>query len=472
MRGFVSHTIEVIITKIILREYQQFLIYKIKCEINNGKRAICCVLGCGGGKSVIQGNIAASANAKGNRVLFLVHRKELCEQIRDTFSKCGVNWNLTQVMMVQTATRHIRELHEPDIIITDECHLSTAKTYTKIYDTFKDALRLGFTATPCRLNEGGLGNVYDSLVEGVSTRWLIDNGHLADYKHYSLPLADTSGLHVRAGEFRQEEIMELMERKDVYGKTVETWEKIAKDKKTIVYCSSVQSSKETAQLFNENGITAAHLDGGTGEEQRAEIMRQFRAGNITVLCNCELFSVGLDVPDCQCVVLLRPTQSLTLYIQQAMRCMRADKNNPGKIGIIIDHVGNIFRHGFVDDNRNWTLDTKKRKEENTVKIKECPSCYAVYSADKPKCPNCGFECHIVKQTTGKKKTIDIDLKEVKRIEDIKAMSYNEYSKCSTWDELAEFQKARGYKVQWTVRKAIELGITVPKKYQYMRKFLK
>lgn len=472
MRGYLCHTIEVIITKIILREYQQLLIYKIKCEINNGKRSICCVLGCGGGKSVIQGNIAASANAKGNRVLFLVHRKELCEQIRDTFSKCGVDWNLTQVMMVQTATRHIRELHEPDIIITDECHLSTAKTYTKIYDTFKNALRLGFTATPCRLNEGGLGNVYDSLVEGVSTRWLIDNGHLADYKHYSLPLADTSGLHVRAGEFRQEEIMELMERKDVYGKTVETWEKIAKDKKTIVYCSSVQSSKETAQLFNENGITAAHLDGGTGEEQRAEIMRQFRAGNITVLCNCELFSVGLDVPDCQCVVLLRPTQSLTLYIQQAMRCMRADKNNPGKIGIIIDHVGNIFRHGFVDDNRNWTLDVKKRKEENTVKIKECPSCYAVYSADKPKCPNCGFECHIVKQTTGKKKTIDIDLKEVKRIEDIKAMSYNEYSKCSTWDELAEFQKARGYKIQWTVRKAIELGITVPKKYQYMRKFLK
>lgn len=461
-----------IITKIILREYQQFLIYKIKCEINNGKRSICCVLGCGGGKSVIQGNIAANANAKGNRVLFLVHRKELCEQIRDTFTKCEVDWNLTQVMMVQTATRHIRELYEPDIIITDECHLSTAKTYTKIYDTFPNALKLGFTATPCRLNEGGLGNVYDALVEGVSTRWLIDNGHLADYKHYSLPLADTSGLHTRAGEFRQEEIMELMERKDVYGKTVETWKRIAEGKKTIVYCSSVQSSKETAQLFNENGIAAAHLDGGTGAEDRAETMRQFRAGNITVLCNCELFSVGLDVPDCECVVLLRPTQSLTLYIQQAMRCMRSDKNNPGKIGIIIDHVGNIFRHGFVDDNRNWTLDAKKRKADNVVKIKECPSCYAVYSADKPRCPNCGFECHIVKQTTGKKKTVDIDLKEVQRIADIKALSYSEYSKCNTWDELAEFQKARGYKVQWTVRKAIELGITVPKKYSYMRKFLK
>ncbi|MCQ2463950.1 MAG: DEAD/DEAH box helicase [Oscillospiraceae bacterium] len=460
-----------IITKMILREYQQFLVYKIKCEINNGKRSICCVLGCGGGKSVIQGNIAASANAKGNRVLFLVHRKELCEQIRDTFTKCGVDWNLTTVGMVQTISRHVLSVETPDIIITDECHLSTAKTYTKIYTLFPNALKLGFTATPCRLNEGGLGNVYDALVEGVSTRWLIDNGHLADYKHYSLPLADTSGLHVRAGEFRQEEIMELMERKDVYGKTVETWKRLAEGKKTIVYCSSVESSKETAQLFNENGVTAAHLDGGTRAEDRTEIMKQFRAGQITVLCNCELFSVGLDVPDCECVVLLRPTQSLTLYIQQAMRCMRADKNNPDKVGIIIDHVGNIFRHGFVDDNRNWTLDAKKRKEENTVKIKECPSCFAVYSADKARCPNCGFECHIVKQTTGKKKTVDIDLKEVKRIEDIKNADYSEYQKCQTFSELVEFQKVRKYKFAWVLRKAKELGIEIPKKYRYNMRYI-
>lgn len=455
-----------------LRNYQEHLVNKIKIEIIKGKHAICCALGCGGGKSVIQGTIAANANTKGNRVLFLVHRKELCEQIRDTFTACGVNWDLTDVGMVQTFTRHITDIKKPDIIITDECHLSTAKTYTRIYDAFPEALKLGFTATPCRLNEGGLGDVYDALVEGVSTRWLIDNKHLADYRHYSLPLADTSGLHVRAGEFRQEEIMELMERKDVYGKTVETWKRIAEGKKTIVYCSSVESSKETAELFNGDGIAAAHLDGGAGEEYRAETMRQFRAGNITVLCNCELFSVGLDVPDCECVVLLRPTQSLTLYIQQAMRCMRTDRNNPEKVGIIIDHVGNIFRHGFVDDSRNWTLDAKKRKSDNVVKIKECPSCYAVYSAEKPRCPNCGFECLIVKQTTDKKKTVEVDLREVKRISDIKALSYNEYSKCNTWDELAEFQKARGYKIQWTVRKAIELGITVPKKYQYMRKFLK
>jgi DNA or RNA helicases of superfamily II len=129
-----------------------------------------------------------------------------------------------------------------------------------------------------------------------------------------------------------------------------------------VYCSSVTSSKETSEHFIEQGITSAHLDGKTSAEARTDIMQQFRSGEIQVLCNCELFSVGLDVPDCECVILLRPTQSLTLYIQQAMRCMRADKNNPDKVGIIIDHVGNVYRHGFVDDNRNWTLDVKNVKQ--------------------------------------------------------------------------------------------------------------
>ena len=454
-----------------LRDYQKSLILSVAKEFKAGKRAICCVLGCGGGKSVIQGTIAANANRKGNRVLFLVHRKELCEQIRNTFTVCGVDWTLTDVGMVQTITRHIDELPKPDVIITDECHLSTAKTYTRIYDAFPDALRLGFTATPCRLGAGGLGSVYDSLIQGVSTRWLIDNHFLADYKHYSVPLANTSDLHSRNGEFIAAEVQALMESKDIYGNTVENWKRIAPGKKTIVYCSSVESSRETCTQFAENGIAAAHLDGSTSETERVQVMEDFRAGRVQVLCNCELFSVGLDVPDCECVILLRPTQSLTLYIQQAMRCMRADRNNPDKVGIIIDHVSNIYRHGFVDDNRDWALDVKKRQAANTVKIKECPQCFAVYSAEKPKCPHCGFVTHIVKEATGRK-TVEIDLQEVQRIADIRSADYHEYEKCQTFSELVEFQKARKYKFLWTIRKARELNIEIPPKYRYLARYTK
>ncbi|MCQ2555475.1 MAG: DEAD/DEAH box helicase [Clostridia bacterium] len=451
----------------ILRNYQQFLIYKIKCEINNGKRAICCVLGCGGGKSVIQGNIAASANAKGNRVLFLVHRKELCEQIRDTFSKCGVDWNLTQVMMVQTATRHIRELHEPDIIITDECHLSTAKTYTKIYDTFKNALRLGFTATPCRLNEGGLGNVYDSLVEGVSTKWLIQNKFLADYKYYSLPLADTDNLHVKCGEFVSDEVNALIENQAVYSGAVEQYLKLANGQKAMVYCPSVVSSKEVAEQFNAAGVPAAHVDGTTPKSEREELVAAYRSGKLMVLTNVELFGVGFDDKDIICTIFLRPTMSVALYIQMAMRSLRYKE---GKTAIILDCVGNARRHGLPPDDRKWTLESKK-KQQNMVKIRECESCFAVYEPTHSVCPYCGFKA--TKEIQRKeKKSVTVDLVEIQKQEELKNVNYNEYQKFTTFEQLAEFQKARGYRIQWTIRKCDELGIKVPGKYSYMRRYMK
>ncbi len=276
-------------------------------------------------KSVIQGTIAASANAKGNRVLFLVHRRELCDQNRQTFTACGIN-DLTDICMVQTASRHISEIPKPDIIITDEAHHSTAKTYRKIYDAFPDALFLGFTATPIRLNRGGLGEVYTDLITSVSTRWLIDNHYLAPYKYYSVELADTSGLHVRGGEYQQNEVAALMQNREIYGNTVKQWERLAKNRKIIVYTASVEAAKNTAREFIAAGYSAAALDGTTDAVTRSQTVEAFRQGEVTVLCNCELFGEGFDVPDCECAVLLRPTMSLTLYIQQSMRSMRYQPN--------------------------------------------------------------------------------------------------------------------------------------------------
>ena len=160
-----------------LRPYQQKLIADIKGSLKKGNKSVVAVLGCGGGKSVIQAEIARSATDKGNRVLFLVHRRELCQQISNTFARQGVNMELCSVCMVQTVSRHIDDIPKPQIIITDEAHHSTANTYKKIYNRFP-VVRLGFTATPCRLNAGGLGEEYDDLITSVSTRWLIENNFL------------------------------------------------------------------------------------------------------------------------------------------------------------------------------------------------------------------------------------------------------------------------------------------------------
>lgn len=448
-----------------LREYQTELIDNIRSSIRSGNRSIVSVLGCGGGKSVIQAEISRSATSRRNKVLFLVHRKELCEQITNTFTAQGVDMDRCSVSMVQTVSRHIDKLPEPQIIITDEAHHSTANSYKKIYDAFPDALRLGFTATPCRLNKGGLGEVYDDLITSVSTRWLIDNHYLSPYKYYSVKLADTSGLHVKAGDYKADEVAELMQNKEIYGETVKQWERLAKNKKTIAYCASVEAAEKTAEQFRQAGYTAAALSGSTPKELRTKIMQEFRDSKIMILTNCELFGEGLDVPDCECTVLLRPTQSLTLYIQQSMRSMRY---MPGKTAVIIDHVGNCYLHGLPDDDREWTLEPKK-KQDNMVKIRECPNCFSVYPPTLQKCPYCGHEA--VKEIQRKDKAVvEIDLVEMKRQDDIRNTKLRD-AVLETWPQVVEFQKLHGYKFAWCIRYAAMNDIPIPHKYDNMRRII-
>lgn len=449
-----------------MRNYQTKLIADIRKSAAS-HRSIVAVLGCGGGKSIIQAEIARSATSRGNRVLFLVHRQELCRQISSTFTAQGVDMELCKVGMVQTITRKLDSEETPALIITDEAHHSTATSYRRIYDKFPEALRLGFTATPIRLNHGGLGEVYEDLITSVSTRWLIDNNFLADYKYYSVELADTSTLRTRAGEFKADDVAKLMNNKVIYGSTVEQWEKLAKGKKTICYCAGIEASKSTAKAFWDAGYTAYSLDGKTPQSERESIMERFRSGDVKILCNADLFGEGLDVPDCECTVLLRPTQSLTLYIQQAMRSMRF---MPGKTAIIIDHVGNCYRHGLPDDDREWSLEPK-HKQEKIIKIRECKACFAVYSPKLGKCPYCGAEAAHEKRTVNRK-TVDVDLKEIRRQEHIRNTRLQDAT-FETWEEIVEFQKIKKYKFAWCLRTAIQLGIPYPPKYNYMvRRYIK
>lgn len=449
-----------------LRPYQADLIGKIRLTALHGSRSIVSVLGCGGGKSVIQAEISHSATDKGNNVLFLVHRKELCEQITNTFTAQGVNMDLCSVSMVQTVSRHIDKIPEPKIIITDEAHHSTANSYKKIYNAFPNALRLGFTATPCRLNAGGLGEVYDKLITSVSTKWLIDNHYLSPYKYYSIPLADTEKLHIRAGEFKVEEVSALIENEAVYSGAVEQYLKLASGKKAIVYCPSVKASKETAEEFNRNGIRAAHLDGTSSKEEREKVIESFRAGKYYILSNADLFSEGFDDKDIECTILLRPTMSLTVFIQQSMRCMRYKE---GKTALIIDCVGNVFRHGLPDDDREWSL-LPKAKQETTVKIRECPQCYGVYSPTMEKCPYCGFMA--VKEVIHKnKKTVSVDLVEVRRQEELKNTRLSD-TNFTTWEEVREYQQARKLKFAFCFHYCLEHGIQIPSKYRYAMRYMR
>ena len=454
--------------KMDLRPYQSSLICQIRAFFISNLFRVCAVLGCGGGKSVIAAHIAKLSTAKKNRVLFLVHRQELCDQIGKTFTACGVDMSRVHIAMVQTVTRHLRDEPKPELIIIDEAHHSTAESYTRILEYFPKAYVVGFTATPVRMGTGGLGKVYEALAESVSTRWLIENHYLAPYKYYSVKLADASELHTRHGEYIPAEVAELMERQKIYGDTVENYRKFADGMKTIVYCASIAASKATAEAFTDARILAAHLDGKTPDAERERTVNDFRDGRIQILCNVELFGEGFDVPDCDCVILLRPTKSLTVHVQQSMRSMRYKE---GKTAIIIDHVANYTRHGLPDDTREWTLEERQRNEgENVVDVRECPHCFAVMDAKDVmcadgvrRCTHCGY----VFETPTKR---EYEREQAELVQILAAKPYEEYREMKTFDELIQFQKAKGYKFAWVLHKAKELKIPIPAKYRYMMRF--
>jgi superfamily II DNA or RNA helicase len=430
-----------------LRPYQIELIEKVRNAYHNGAKAPCIVLPCGGGKSVIVADIAKSATEKKNRVLFLVHRKELVEQIKRTFHWWGVNMTKCEVMMVQTASRRISKLTPPQLIITDENHHSKASTYRKIYDAFPDAKRLGVTATPIRLDGSGLGDVNDELVIGVSAQWLIENHYLAPYDYYAPSIADLTGIKILHGEYETKSLEKAMLKTAVFGDAIKYYKQLADGKQAICYCVSVNHSMTMAEGFRLAGISAEHIDGGTPREERDRIISDFRKGNIKILCNVDLISEGFDVPDCECAILLRPTKSLTLYIQQSMRCMRY---KAGKRAVIIDHVGNYARFGMPDADRKWSLENKKKSAEKhsvevEVKALQCPECFYTFEPlgfGRTVCPACGYMFPKKERTLEKEE--DTQLEKITGF----VLNYASPDECRNMQELQDYAKKMGYKQGW------------------------
>lgn len=456
-----------------LYDYQQSLVNRARQAYADGFKAPCIVAPCGAGKSIMIAEIIKLTTNNHKKVLFLVHRKELLEQIENTLTKHGVNMQYVTLGMVMTVVNRLDSYPKFDLIVVDENHHTLAKSYKTILDYF-DTYVLGFTATPIRLNGDGLGDVNDKLVIGPTPKWLIENKRLAPRDYYSIDLTDKTKLKKSSTGDYSNKSMDDAIGKTIYGDVVKHYRKLADGQKTILYAHNIEYSKMFAEKFNDAGISAQHIDAKTPKVDRQAIIEQFRKGNIKVLCNVDLIGEGFDVPDCTAVILMRPTQSLSLYIQQSMRPMRYQ---PNKIATIIDHVGNVHRHGFPEMEREWTLDKKKKKNRKQVEefpIWECPECLMVFEKDKITnniCPHCGY----VKEIIGDpEKEID-DAAVLKKLtdEDIQHVFYRNrnWQDAKSYQELQKIGKARGYKPSWAAFKAKELELedTPNWVYQYETK---
>ncbi len=439
-----------------LRNYQLDIIDNIKKSWAHGFKRNILVLPCGAGKTAVFAYMAQASAKNGRKVWFLVHRQELLKQTLETFKRFEIPLDNITIGMVATVANHINDYPKPDFIIFDECHFSAAATWQKIIAAFPEAYITGLTATPCRLDGKPLGAIYQDLVEGVDADWLIQNGYLSDYRYFAPTIPCEMKFTEKGTEYDMTEAEKLLSSRAVFGDVIENYKRYCPDAKAIAYCTTKNHSKATAQAFCENGINAVHFDSDTPKRERERIIEDFRSGTIRVLCNVDLISVGFDCPDCEAVILLRPTMSTALFIQQSMRAMRYSQ---GKTAVIIDCVNNYKRHGLPTDKRNWTLTDNLAAYRPTMrsgefKVRQCEICYATFSNVLTACPVCHTayakpraEIESIKQVQlkeieHKRKEATIRYKETVRRSVSQGMTLDE---CRNMTEVAAWCKLNGKK---------------------------
>lgn len=418
-----------------LRKYQQYLVDRLRDSYRAGKRCPLLVLQTGGGKTVIFSHIMRSTAERGFVGVAVVHRKELIKQISLSFARFGIHHRIigppglqrqmmadhfrafgesfidpkssvivASVQTLRTRLDELAALKGKMFIVTDEGHHAVSgNSWGAVMERFPSALGLIVTATPERLDGRGLGKdsggFADDMILGPSHDWLTERGYLSPYRLFSARHAiDMSGVHKRAGEFIASEIEQQADKPVITGDAVAHYREVAYAKRTVAFCVSIEHSQHIAQAFNDAGIPAAHIDGGVDDEYRDRAIKMFASGQIWVLCNVDLIGEGFDLASIaqaevtiDAMIDLSPTASL---IKARQRWGRVLRPAPGKVAIILDHAGNIERHGLPNMEIEWSLDGKKAREAASDRANDGPTprvckCFAIYPSNLKACPECG-----------------------------------------------------------------------------------
>jgi superfamily II DNA or RNA helicase len=404
-----------------LRDYQAAMLRQATGMMRAGVRRILLVLPTGGGKTMMAAAMQGAAAAHGWDSQFLVHRRELVDQTSRTFSELGVAHGFVAaghpfdpaadvlIAGVQTLVGRLGRVAVPALVIPDEAHHATATTWVTVLDAYGDAYVIGLTATPERLDGRGLKDKFDAMIVGPSTADLIAWGYLSPFDYYAPGDPDTEGVKRTAGDFNRGAIAEIMDKPKLVGDVVEHYLRLARGERGIVFAASREHSRHMAEAFRSEGVRAAHVDGDS--KDRDELVNAFRAGDLDVMTNVDLFGEGFDVPDIVYCALARPTQSLSLYLQHCGRDLRAVyaenrdlstiearlaaiASGPKPRGIISDHAGNFWRHGWPDTPRCWSLEGREGRARGSVNadamaIRQCMTCYRVAPSTMKTCPGCG-----------------------------------------------------------------------------------
>ena len=439
-----------------LRPYQNQLANDIRGAFGSGANRPLAVSPTGSGKTVLFSYITSQVLKRGSRVIIVAHRREILDQISATLKCVGVPHGFIQagkststqpamIASIQTLARRLDTIPAPDLVIIDEAHHSVSKSYVQMFAAWPTAKFIGVTATPERLDGKGLGTMFDRMVMGPSVQWLIDNGFLAQPVYYApREVVDLSQVHTVAGDFDRSEAEEIVDTPRITGDAVTHYVRFCNRQRAVAFCISVAHAQHVADTFNSCGIPSASIDGTLDPEVRKQRVEDLTAGKILVLTSCELISEGFDLPAVNAAILLRPTHSLSMHLQQVGRALRP---YPGKTNaIILDHVGNCLRHGLAEQERDWDLSgrEKRLKKSSLVETKQCSKCFAIFAGTV--CPQCGSQREIAVREI---EEVDGELQRLS-IEDIskKREERREEGKCKTLEDFRALAKLRGYKLGW------------------------
>lgn len=356
-----------------LREYQVKIIDSIEAQIKYGKRRIMLQLPTGAGKTRCFVELAKrhtlNSYASDRNCLIVAHRKELIDQAVLALKKEKINeWeigvikageirNPNRLIQVASILSLIRtDFPKAGLVIIDEAHHATSETYQQIINHYKDSIILGVTATPARTDGKGFRGSFEILLKGPNVTTLTAQKYLCPYKLYAYTKQriDTSSVRIQAGDYQLNQLADVVMQSEVRADLVDSWKKHAFGKQTVVFAVNVELSKQYAAAYNAAGYRAEHIDGDTPAKVRTAILERFKDGRTKILCNCNIVTEGFDVPEMQCVQIVRPTKSLIFWLQMIGRSLRTSKGKTH--AIILDHTDNYQRLGLPDSKRQWSLD--------------------------------------------------------------------------------------------------------------------
>ena len=446
-----------------LRPRQSLAIQHLRNSYGAGKRAPILVAPTGFGKTHTAAAIIQSALDKGKTIWFLAHLREILDDTADRLRSVSIPFGeigagkareyhrRVQVVSVQTAVRR-DDLPWPDLVIVDECHLAVATTYLKVLGKVGNPILLGLTGTPCRLDGKGLGSLFDEIIPTCSTGTLIEEGLLAPIKYFAPHRPDLTGLRMSGGDYRQSDIDDEMDKSTITGDVIKHYQKHCDGKRAVAFCTSIKHAEHVADEFKSAGYRAVAISGESKRSQRVAALNGLRDGSLQVVCNAQLWVAGVDVPQIECVIMLRPTKSLTFYLQAIGRGLRMSPDSGKKHLTVLDHAGSIFEHGPPDMQRQWSLLGRPKRGERVTPVKQCPACFCAH-APAPVCPECGHR--YVAANRGGPEEVDgelgeIDMKQAAALERLAKRKEQiakkaEQGRAKTLDQLIELGRSRGYK---------------------------